>query len=102
MLTPLPQTVVFELYAPLQVLAVWRQLRRCEQVVFSRRVPFEVPPAWRKRAALAIVRSLNSRAAIRELTVADLLDYLPLNARAVDDVAALATELQGAPTYVAM
>lgn len=92
-------TVFFEVYSPVQVLLAAGSVRRARRIVIGRRTPFEPPHARAKRMALALVRLLNPSADVRELAVHDLLDYLPLNAKAVDIVAGLSGALTRTATY---
>lgn len=94
--------IFFEVYSPLQVLMAWRRVRAASRVVFSRRTPFVAPPARAKRIAVALVRRLNRSAEIRELTVADLLEYLPLNKQAIRVLDSMKGEIAGTKTFERM
>ena len=93
------RAVLFEVYSLFHVAAAWRRVRTSDVIYFSRRVPFKDPPPWTKRLVTRLVRLLNPRAELRELAVEDLLDYLPLNARAVDWLEALGPEICNTKAY---
>lgn len=91
--------VFFEVYSPLQVVACARSIRAAQTVVFSRRTPFVPPPARPVRLCRRIVRLLNASAPVRELTVGDLLEYLPLNAEAPFRLDSMREAIASTPSY---
>ncbi|MBM3751973.1 MAG: hypothetical protein FJW21_12465 [Acidimicrobiia bacterium] len=91
--------VVFEAFSAAHVIGARRAVRSARGIIISRRTPFEDSDPAERRRALRWARRLNPSVEIKELSIDDVLDYLPLNRAAIDQVAALAPAIIATPAY---
>lgn len=98
----LGRVVLLEVYSVAHALAAIGPIRRADTIIVSRRVPFRRPAGLTRGVVRRLIRAVNSGAEIRELAVGDLLEYLPLNAEAMESVGGLADAIRETSAYRVM
>lgn len=97
---PTPKNIFFETYSFLQVLSLSWHIRSAKQVIFCRPGLLPQSTKWKKYLIELLVRFLNPKATIREITIEEITEEIwQLNKQCVVQVESLSDEIMKSPAY---